>query len=80
MADKKKGALIGLGVIAGVAGVILIVKSAKAAPPIPHENIIVTGLGIEPTQVYVGQPVQISVTVTNIGSIAGSYEVTCEVI
>lgn len=46
----------------------------------PVAEFVVSGLVIEPPQVYVGETVSISVVVTNIGGKAGSYEVTLEVI
>ena len=39
----------------------------------------VSGLVIEPTEVYVGEPVEISVLVTNIGGKTGTKTVTLEV-
>ena len=47
---------------------------------VPVAQFRVTNLIISPTQVYVGEIVNISVTITNIGGQAGSYEVTCEVV
>ena len=79
MPEKRvaKGTVIGLGL-----GVIVIGALALAArkPPIPPENIILSDLVISPTEVYVGEPVSISVIATNIGETAGSYKVTCEVV
>jgi len=43
-------------------------------------DFTVSDLIIEPTEVYVGETVSISVVVTNVGGKAGSYEVTCEVV
>lgn len=45
----------------------------------PVAEFEVTNLVIEPTEPYIGEAVSISVTVTNVGGKAGSYEVTCEV-
>ena len=75
--DKKKAAAVG----AGILGVALIGAFALAAkkPPIPPENIVLSGLSVSPGEVYVGEPVSISVVATNIGETAGSYEVTCGV-
>ncbi|MBA7555690.1 hypothetical protein ES705_48370 [subsurface metagenome] len=39
----------------------------------------VTDLVIEPTEVYLGETVSISVRITNVGNLAGSYEIVCEV-
>ena len=80
--DKKKAAIglvvVGIAGIGGIAGAIALAAMAKK-PPVPPENIVLSGLIIEPGEVYVGQPVSISVTVSNVGEIAGSYEITCEV-
>lgn len=46
----------------------------------PEAEFVVSDLVIDPTEVYVGEPISISVVVTNIGDKAGSYEVNCEVI
>lgn len=46
---------------------------------VPAE-FVVSDLVIEPAEAYIGEPVSISVTVTNIGGTAGSYEVNCEVV
>ncbi|GAI53273.1 unnamed protein product, partial [marine sediment metagenome] len=47
---------------------------------IPEAEFVVTNLVIDPSEVYVGEQVSISVVVTNVGNKAGSYEVTCEVV
>jgi len=47
---------------------------------VPEAEFVVSDLVIDPTEVYVGEPVSISVVVTNVGNKAGSYEVTCEVL
>ena len=47
---------------------------------VPEAEFVVSDLVIEPSEVYVGEPVSISVVVTNIGNKAGSYEVNCEVL
>ena len=46
---------------------------------VPQAEFQVSNLVISPSEVYVGQPVAISLTVTNIGGLKGSYEVNCEV-
>lgn len=46
---------------------------------VPEASFVVTDLLIEPTELYVGEKVTISVVVTNVGGQAGSYEVTLEV-
>lgn len=47
---------------------------------VPVAEFEVSNLIIEPTEPYVGETVSISVTVTNVGGKAGSYEVVCEVV
>ncbi len=66
----------GLGLV-GLA--VFFAKKAEAAPPISPEDIVLSDLIIEPDTVHVGEPVSIRVTATNIGGVAGSHEVTCEV-
>ena len=73
--DGKKTAMIVGGVGLAGLGVYLLVKK----PALPKENIVLSDLTIEPSEVYVGEPVEISVTVTNTGGLAGSYEIACEV-
>ena len=46
----------------------------------PEAEFVVSDLVIDPTEVYVGEQVSISVVVTNVGGKAGSYEVVCEVV
>lgn len=77
--DGKKAA-IGLGIVGIITTAVIFVTKAKAAPPIPPENIILSDLTVIPSEVYVGEPVSISVVATNIGGTTGSYEITCEVI
>lgn len=50
------------------------------AHPAPEAEFTVTDLVIDPAEVYIGEPVSISVVVTNVGNKAGSYEVNCEVV
>ena len=47
--------------------------------PIPQSEFQVSDLVIVYPQLYVGEQQSISVMVTNVSSIAGSYEVVCEV-
>lgn len=75
--DGRKAA-IGVGLVALVGGALLLVAWKK--PPVPPENIILSDLVVEPSEVYVGESVEISVVATNVGEIAGSYEVICEVL
>ena len=46
----------------------------------PVAQFVVSDLIITPTQCYPEELVRISVTVRNIGSVAGNYTVTCEVL
>ena len=46
---------------------------------VPEAEFVVSDLVISPPEVYVGEPVEISVLITNTGGVAGSYEVVCEV-
>ena len=46
----------------------------------PVAQFVVSDLVISPAQCYPGELVSISVTVRNIGLVAGSYTVTCEVL
>jgi len=42
-------------------------------------DLVVSSLVIDPSQVYIGETVTISVTVTNVGTATGSREIVCEV-
>jgi len=46
----------------------------------PAAEFLVSDLVISPAQCYPGELVQISVVVRNVGPVAGSYTVTCEVL
>jgi len=46
----------------------------------PTAEFLVSDLVISPAQCYPGELVQISVVVRNVGPVAGSYTVTCEVL
>lgn len=76
MAKDGKKIAIGAGLLAAVTGVVLLVKKK----PIPPEDIVLSDLQIEPSEVYVGETVSISVVATNIGGEVGSYEVSLEVL
>lgn len=72
--DGRKVA-VGAGLVAiGVGAFLLLKKPALAA-----EDIVISDLLIEPSEVYVGEPVTISLVATNVGETAGSYEVNCEI-
>jgi hypothetical protein len=45
--------------------------------PTPEAEFEVSNLTFDPPEVYVGEPVVISVTITNVGAAPGSYEVEC---
>lgn len=50
------------------------------AYPVPQAEFEVSDLIVEPAEVYIGQPVTISILVTNVGGKSGTYEVVCEVL
>ena len=74
-----KGQKIVGAVVLAVIAIVGIRKLSQAQPPLPPADIQLSNLVISPAEVQVGQPVAISVDATNIGQIAGSYEVTLEV-
>jgi len=76
--DTGRTAAVVAGLAAAVTGIVLLFKKAEA--DLPPADVILSDLLIEPTDVYVGETVQISVTATNIGDTAGSYEINCEVV
>ncbi len=78
MAKDGKKIAIAVGLVAALGGIILLTVAKK--PPIPPENIVLSDLHIEPSEVYVGESVLISVVATNTGEVAGSYEISCEVV
>lgn len=49
------------------------------AHEVPEAEFEVSNLVIEPSEVYVGETVSISVWVTNVGNKTGTCEVVCEV-
>ena len=71
--NKLQPVLI-LGLVAG--GFYLFTRKAEAHP----EDIMLSGLVIIPSEVYVGQLVSISLTATNMGSEIATKELNCEVI
>lgn len=73
---KKVGVVLGIG--AAATGLIFALK-AKAGPPIPPSDIILSNLIITPTEVYVGEALDISLMAQNIGGLSGSYEVVCQI-
>jgi len=78
MTPNRGKAIAVIGGLGLLGGALYFATKAKAAPPAPPEDIVISSLIIEPGTVYVGEPVSISVTATNIGEAAGSHEVTCE--
>ena len=50
------------------------------AVEVPAAEFEVSNLAIAYPELYIGEQQSISVTVTNVGGKAGSYEVTCEVV
>lgn len=55
----------------------LTIDVVEAPPPAP--DLYISGIQIHPTEVYVGQPVEILIVVANRGEITGSLTVTCAV-
>lgn len=46
---------------------------------VPAAEFVVSDLVISPSEVYIGEPVTISVIVTNVGGVRGSKTITLEV-
>jgi len=46
---------------------------------VPQPEFVVSDLSISPTEVYVGETVEISATVTNVGDAPGTYTVNCDI-
>lgn len=78
MPEDGRKVAIGAGIALVIGGVILATRAK--AEPIPPTDIVLSDLIIEPSEVYVNEPVSIAVIATNIGEVAGEYEVTCEVV
>jgi len=75
----NKGQKIVVAVVLAVIAIAGIRKLSQSQPPLSPADIQLSNLVISPAEVQVGQPVSISVDATNIGQIAGSYEITLEV-
>ena len=56
----------------GLSGIFVIV-------PVPIAEFQVSDLVIKYPELYIGEQQSISVIVTNVGDVSGSYEVVCEV-
>ena len=77
MPEDGKKVAAGLGIVGLVAGgVYLLTRKVEAHP----ENIILSDLAIYPLEVYVGEPVGISLIATNIGEEKSTKEISCEVL
>jgi len=74
MKPETEKALKGLGILAGLFGFGWLASKVFAAPGIKLSNLI-----IDPSQVYIGETVTISVTATNEGNEAGSREIVCTI-
>ena len=74
MANNKTGLAVVIG--AGIAAIAFAFGRKAGASPLDPFDVSVSDLNISPQAVYVGEPVAISVTVTNIGDVAGSYTIT----
>lgn len=72
--DKGKTIAVG-SIIGGISALIIATTRARAEP----EDIVISDLSIFPQVVYVGDPVEITVIVTNIGEQPADYQVRCEV-
>ena len=71
----KKGTIVaGIGLAGGLA--YLLTRKAEAHP----DNIVLSDLIIYPTEVYVNNPVNISLNATNVGEEEATKEIECEVI
>ena len=75
---KQYKIAIGLGAVA--ASVSLVGYLLTRKPELTPAEFAVSDLVISPREVYPGEPVSITVTVTNTGETAGSATITCEVI
>jgi hypothetical protein len=64
--------LIDIVVVAAAAGGYFYIQSLPA-PPLDATKIQLTALTLDKTEALIGQPIKISVNVTNIGGEAGSY-------
>lgn len=78
--ERKKKIARGVGALAAVTVIILIIKSVRAGPPLEPADVVLSNLEIVPAEVFIGGQVTIKVTASNIGDAAGSYEVICEVV
>ena len=77
MPEGEKKAAIGFGLAGLLTGAILLLTRKVEAHP---ENIILSDLAIYPLEVYVGEPVGISLIATNIGEEKATKEIFCEVL
>jgi len=68
--------VLGVPPVVGKSGTMKVKVAAEGPPGV---DIRVENLTIEPSEVQVGQPVTISVTATNYGTVAGSKTITCTV-
>ena len=75
----KAGLLIGTGLLATAVGLAIYGLAHGAESSLPPESVVLYDLVIEPAQVFVGEPVSISVIITNMSEEAGTYNVICEV-
>ncbi|MBA7672387.1 hypothetical protein ES703_80563 [subsurface metagenome] len=75
----KVGLVIGAGLLAAAVSLAIYGLAYGAEAPLPPESIFLSNMMIEPAQVFVGEPVSISVIITNMSEEAGTYNVICEV-
>ena len=69
--------VLGLTGVAGGLGYVL--YRLTRPPALAPAEIVVSDLVISPAEVYPGEVVTISVLVRNIGQVAGTATITCEV-
>jgi len=69
--------VLGLTGVAGGLGYVL--YRLTRPPALAPADIVVSDLVISPPEVYLGEVVTISVLVRNIGQVAGTATITCEV-
>jgi len=73
--EQKKEHNIVAGIILAVVTIAGISRLGKSRPTLSPDDVQLSNLVIDPTEVYVGQELSISVDVTNISKATGSYTV-----
>lgn len=80
MPEDGKKIAIGVGVALGLGGLAFIFLSRRGEAKPPPPELVIENLVISPSEVDVGEPVSITVDVTNIGDETLTYQLTCEVL